>query len=138
MKKKNNESALHNQEIIMGSINNVVIIGRLGSDPEEITDGCIVNIATDRPNRKNRSEDELKTITNCHTAVVLGKQSEFVLAYMKTGSLVAIIGELQTSAYEDKDGIKKYSTSIIVSNFQSLERKKVSEIKDEIKNNLDV
>ena len=109
-----------------GSLNKVLLIGHLGADPESrfTTSGNAVatlNIAT---NESWRSTDgDIKDRTEWHRCVVFGKMAETATEYMKKGQLVYIEGRLQTRSWEDKDGIKRYTTEVICDSFTMLGRK---------------
>ncbi|MEX1367536.1 MAG: single-stranded DNA-binding protein [Nannocystaceae bacterium] len=107
----------------MAGVNKVILIGNLGRDPElRYTQGgtavCNLNIATTRAynNRNNERVEE----TEWHRVVVWSKQAEFCNQYLTKGRQVYIEGRLQTRSYEDKDGIKKYSTEVVADTVQFL------------------
>ncbi|WP_022666450.1 single-stranded DNA-binding protein [Desulfospira joergensenii] len=110
----------------MGNLNRVMLIGRLGRDPEiryTQQGGAVVNSAlatSDFWNDKNTGERRERT--EWHRIVLFGKQAETFEKYMSKGSQVYVEGRLQTSSYE-KEGQTHYSTDIIVSNFQFLDSK---------------
>lgn len=110
-----------------GSLNKVLLIGHLGSDPESrfMTSGSAVtnfNLAT---NESWRSADgETKDKTEWHRIVIFGKMAETAAEYMKKGQLVYIEGRLQTRSWEDKDKVKRYTTEILCDNFTMLGSKR--------------
>jgi single-strand DNA-binding protein len=63
------------------------------------------------------------TDTQWHNLIAWGKQAELVGKVLKKGNEVAIEGKLTTSNYTDKEGIKRYSTEIVVHDFQLMGRK---------------
>ena len=100
----------------MASVNKVVLLGRLGRDPETryASDGgtpiCHLAVATSRRYKDrdgNRGEE-----TEWHNVVLFGKTAEIAQQYLQKGSEVYIEGRLRTRSYE-KDGVKRYSTEII-------------------------
>ena len=112
-----------------GSLNKVLLIGHLGSDPESrfTTSGSAVtnfNLATNESWRS--AEGETKDKTEWHRVVVFGKMAETVAEYMKKGQLVYIEGRLQTRSWEDKDKVKRYTTEILCDNFTMLGPKRDS------------
>ncbi len=113
----------------MASLNKVMIIGNLGRDPEvSYTPGGLavakISIATtEKWNDKATGEKREKT--EWHRVMFFGKQAETVGRYMTKGKQIYAEGRLQTSSYE-KDGITRYSTDIIASNFQFLGQKQDS------------
>ncbi len=107
----------------MAGVNKVIIIGNLGRDPElRYTQGgsavCQLNIATTRryTNRTNEQVEE----TEWHRVVVWGKQAEHCSNYLSKGRQVYVEGRLQTRNYDDKDGVKRYSTEIVAETVQFL------------------
>jgi single-strand DNA-binding protein len=107
----------------MAGINKVIIIGRLGRDPEiRYTQGgqpvCNLNVATSRQwlnKQTNQKEEE----TEWHRVVVWGKTAEHCNNYLAKGREVYVEGRLKTSSY-DKDGQKHYSTDIVAEVVQFL------------------
>ena len=97
--------------------NKVQLIGNLGNDPEIITldSGkklAKFSIATNE-NYKN-AEGEKVTDTQWHNVIVWNKTAEIVEKYLSKGSEVAVEGKLTSRSYEDKEGIKKYITEVVV------------------------
>ena len=114
----------------MASLNKVMLIGRLGRDPEirySQQGLAVVNfsIATNEYwTDKNTGDRQEKT--EWHNIVVFGKQAETCEKYLSKGKEVYIEGRLQTSNYE-KDGQTHYNTKIVASNFQFLGGKQDSQ-----------
>ena len=99
----------------MGSLNKVVLIGRLGRDPEERTTSggkCVssFSLATDTYRGANTEK-----LTEWHRVVVFGKIAEQCNRYLHKGRLVCVEGHLQTRAWEKSPGDKKYFTNIVAS-----------------------
>jgi single-strand DNA-binding protein len=105
------------------SVNKVILVGRLGKDPEiRFTQGgkAVANfsIATDE-SYKNSDGEKVKK-TEWMNIVVWGNSVEaFVQPYLHKGDLVYIEGKLQTRSWE-KDGEKKYTTEINVTDIKGL------------------
>lgn len=99
----------------MSSVNKVVLLGRLGSDPEvRFTPGgqsvCNFRIATSESwNDKNGQRQERTEWTGI---VVWGKLAELCGQYLKKGAQAYVEGKLQTREWE-KDGVKRYTTEVI-------------------------
>jgi len=109
----------------MSSVNKVILVGRLGKDPDirHTQSGKAVanfSIATDE-SYKNGAGEKLKQ-TEWHNLVVWGKSVEaFVQPYLHKGDMVYVEGKLQTRKWEDKrDGTTKYTTEINVSDIKGL------------------
>ena len=112
-----------------GSLNKVLLIGHLGSDPESrfTTSGSAVtnfNLATNESWQS--SEGETKDKTEWHRVVVFGKMAETAAEYLKKGQLLYIEGRLQTRSWEDKDKIKRYTTEVLCDSFTMLGPKRDS------------
>jgi single-strand DNA-binding protein len=99
------------------SVNKVILVGRLGRDPEtRYTSGgqAVTNftLATDE-SFKSRSGERQKR-TEWHRIVLWGKLAEIAQQYLKKGMLVYVEGRLQTRQWEDKrDGQKRQTTEIV-------------------------
>jgi len=106
------------------SVNKVILVGRLGKDPEvRYTQGgkAVANfsIATDE-SYKDKDGNKQKKV-DWHNIVVWGNSVEaFVQPYLHKGDLVYIEGKLQNRTWEDKEGVKKYTTEINVTDIKGL------------------
>lgn len=114
----------------MAGLNKVMLIGRLGRDPEirySQQGLAVVNfsIATSEQWTDKNTGDRQER-TEWHNIVVFGKQAETCERYLSKGSQIYIEGRLQTSNYE-KEGQTHYMTKIVVSNFQFLGGKQDSQ-----------
>lgn len=108
----------------MAGINKVILIGNLGRDPEiRYTQGgqavCRLNLATTR-SWLNRQTNERSEETEWHRVTVWGKQAEHCNNYLAKGRSCYVEGRLRTSSYEDKEGVKRYSTEIVAETVQFL------------------
>ena len=113
-----------NEEEIM--INKAILIGRLGADPEVryMQDGTMVTnftVATDLEWKDKNGEKVRKT--EWHKIVAYRKLAEICGNYLAKGKMVYIEGRIQTRSWEDKDGIKRYTTEIVASDMKFLESK---------------
>ena len=109
-----------------GSVNKVVLVGHLGGDPETrfTPSGTAVanfNIATNESWKD--ANGELQDKTEWHRCVMFGKTAELTGELLKKGQLVYMEGKLQTRNWEDKDGIKRYTTEVVCDMFTMLGRK---------------
>ena len=106
-----------------GSINKVILVGNLGKDPEirRLNNGDpVVNlsIATSESWRDKQS-GERKEKTEWHRVVIFNENiAKVAEQYLKKGSTVYIEGQLQTRKYQDKDGVEKYSTEIVLQKYR--------------------
>ena len=108
------------------SLNKVMLIGRLGRDPElRYLDNNVgvarFSIATSESYKDNQGQRVEKT--EWHNIVVWRKLAEIAGNYLKKGSLVYIEGKLRTRSWDDKSGEKKYATEVVADDFRMLERK---------------
>ena len=108
----------------MAGINKVILIGRLGSDPEVryTPSGVAVanfNIATSEE-WKDKDSGERKERTEWHRIVVWRRLGEICGEYLSKGRQVYVEGRLQTRDWEDRDGNKRYTTEIVASDVQFL------------------
>ena len=106
----------------MGSLNRVILAGRLTSDPEVryTTNELPVARFTLAINRRLRNGDEQTEFINCTAWRGLAK---ICGEYLKKGKLVAVEGRLQIRKYDGKDGIKRTSVEVIADNMQMLDYK---------------
>ncbi len=108
------------------SVNKVILVGRLGRDPESryTSSGqsvCNFSIATDE-RYKDRSGESQKR-TEWHRIVAWGKLGEICQKYLKKGSQVYIEGRIQSRQWDDKEGNKRTSFDIIASEMRMLDKK---------------
>jgi single-strand DNA-binding protein len=107
-------------------INKAILVGRLGADPEVryTPDGAMVTnfrIATDEQWKDKNGEKVQRT--EWHKIVAFGKLAEICGKYLVKGKLVYLEGRIQTRAWDDKEGVKRYTTEIVASNMQMLDSK---------------
>jgi single-strand DNA-binding protein len=98
-------------------LNKVMLIGYIGKDPElrYIQSGtavCTFSLAASET-YKDRDGNQ-KEKTEWFNVVVWGKLAEIVGEYQKKGSRVYVEGKLQTRTYDDKEGIKRYITEVVM------------------------
>jgi single-strand DNA-binding protein len=105
------------------SVNKVILVGRLGRDPETRYTGggqAVANfsLATDESYKDKNGERQKRT--EWHKIVVWGKQAEIAQQYLKKGSLIFIEGRIQSREWQDKEGQKRTSFEIVANNFRML------------------
>ncbi len=106
------------------SVNRVILIGKLGADPEvRYTSGgsavATFSIATnERWNDKNTGERQERT--EWHRIVAWGRLGEICGEYLSKGKQVYIEGRLQTRSWDDRDGNKRYMTEVVAANMVML------------------
>lgn len=107
-----------------GSINKVILVGNLGKDPESRTfqnGGKVVSfsVATSE-NWKDRNTGERKEKTEWHNVSIFSEGLARVAEqYLKKGSKVYLEGQLETRKWQDQSGNDRYSTDVVLRNFNS-------------------
>jgi single-strand DNA-binding protein len=110
-----------------GSVNKVILIGRLGKDPEikSTPSGSTVakfSLATDESYTDRGGAKQERT--EWHNIVAWDKLAEICGQYLKKGKLVFIEGRIRTDSWDDKEtGVKKYRTEIIAREMKMLDRR---------------
>lgn len=103
--------------------NRVQLIGNLGMDPEvkKLDSGrMLAKLSLATSDSYKNSEGEKVTDTQWHNLVAWGKTAEIAEKYLKKGNRVVVEGKLVSRSYEDKEGIKRYVTEVVVSEFLML------------------
>ncbi|MCI8266161.1 MAG: single-stranded DNA-binding protein [Lachnospiraceae bacterium] len=111
-------------------MNKVILMGRLTRDPEvrysTQGDGQMAiaryTLAVDR--RFNRNGDE--NTADFISCVAFGKTGEFAERYLRKGTKIAVTGRIQTGSYTNKDGVKVYTTDVVVEEHEFVESKNSS------------
>ena len=107
----------------MSGVNKVILVGRLGKDPEvrNLENGATVanfSMATTET-YKDRTTGERKEITEWHNIVLWRGLADIAAKYLHKGDLCYIEGKLRTRSWE-KDGVTRYTTEIIGDNMTML------------------
>ena len=107
----------------MSGVNKVIIVGRLGADPEvkTISAGSTVtrlNVATSEA--WTGKDGQKQERTEWHRVTVWGKLAEICGKHLSKGRQVYVEGRLQTRSWEDAQGQKKYATEIVANTVQFL------------------
>jgi single-strand DNA-binding protein len=110
----------------MSGVNKVILIGRLGKDPEvrNLENGAVVanfSIATSE-SYKDRTTGEKKEITEWHNIVLWRGLAEIAQKYVRKGDMIYVEGKLRTRSWE-KDGVTRYTTEIVGDNMTMLSPK---------------
>ncbi|MFN8007645.1 MAG: single-stranded DNA-binding protein [Terriglobia bacterium] len=105
------------------SVNKVILVGRLGKDPElkytqSGTPVARFTLATDENWKDQNGEKQQRT--EWHNIVAWRKLAEICGQYLNKGKLVYVEGRLQTRSWEDKEGNKRYTTEIQADNLVML------------------
>ena len=104
-------------------VNKVILVGRLGRDPETRYTGggqAVANfsVATDETYKDRNGERQKRT--EWHKIVVWGKQAEIAQQYLKKGSQIYLEGRIQSREWMDKENQKRTSFEIVATNFRML------------------
>ncbi len=108
----------------MAGVNKVIIVGRLGSDPElkhTATNQTVTRFSVATSEQwKDKTTGQAQERTEWHRIVVWGKLAEICGQHLAKGRQVFVEGRLQTRSWEDQQGQKKYSTEIVANTVQFL------------------
>ena len=108
-------------------MNKVILMGRLTRDPEvRYSQGenalaiARYTLAVDRRFNRNNSDEQTADFINC---VAFGRAGEFAEKYFRKGTKVAVTGRIQTGSYTNKDGVRVYTTEVVVEEQEFAESK---------------
>lgn len=106
-----------------GSVNKVLLVGRVGKDPEvrHSQDGkAIVNLSlATSESWRDKATGERKERTEWHRVVIFNENlAKVAEAYVKKGSQIYVEGSLQTRKWTDNSGVEKYSTEVVLQAFR--------------------
>ena len=114
-------------------MNKVILMGRLTRDPEvrysqgeNATAVARYTLAVDRRFTRNGDENTADFI-GC---VAFGRAGEFAERYLRKGVKIAVTGRIQTGSYTNKDGVKVYTTDVVVEDHEFVESKNSSSAGD--------
>ena len=107
-------------------MNKVILMGRLTKDPEvRYSQGATplaiarYTLAVDRRQaRSNNGDEQTADFINC---VTFGRSAEFAERYLRKGTKIAVTGRIQTGSYTNKDGVKVYTTEVVVEDHEFAE-----------------
>ena len=111
-------------------MNKVILMGRLTRDPEvrysqgeNATAIARYTLAVDRRFNRN-NDDQTADFISC---VAFGRAGEFAEKYLHKGTKIAVTGRIQTGSYTNKDGVKVYTTDVVVEDQEFAESKNASQ-----------
>jgi single-strand DNA-binding protein len=109
----------------MSGVNKVILVGHLGKDPEARTlEGGVSVVSFPLATSESFNKDGRKIEqTEWHNIVMWRGLADVAAKFLQKGKLVYIEGKLRTRSFEDKEGIKKYTTEVVAENFTLLGRK---------------
>jgi single-strand DNA-binding protein len=107
-----------------GTLNKVILIGRVGADPEVRympSGNAVANIrlATNEV-YKDKTSGQNQEQTEWHRIVLFGKLAEIVGQYVQKGKLIYVEGRIRTSKWQDQSGQDRYTTEIVANEMQLL------------------
>ncbi len=105
------------------SVNKVILLGRLGKDPEVryMTNGeAVANVTLATSERWKDKAGEQQEKTEWHSLVFYRRLAEIAGEYLKKGAQIYVEGKLQTRKWADKEGKDRYTTEIVVNEMQML------------------
>ena len=110
-------------------MNKVILMGRLTRDPEvrysqgeQATAIARYTVAVDRRFRRD-GDSQTADFIGC---VAFGRQAEFAEKYLRKGTKIALTGRIQTGSYTNKDGVRVYTTEVVVEEQEFAESKNSS------------
>ncbi|MEE2991737.1 MAG: single-stranded DNA-binding protein [Gemmatimonadota bacterium] len=107
----------------MSGVNKVILIGNLGADPElryTPSGRAVVNFNLATSRTWNNRDGEKQEETEWHRIVAWDKLAEICGEYLKKGAQTYVEGRLQTRSWEDKNGLKRYTTETVASEMRML------------------
>ena len=107
----------------MAGINKVILIGRLGADPEiryTSNGAAVANFSLATSTNWTNKSGEREERTDWHRIVAFGRLGEICGEYLNKGKQVYVEGRLQTRSWEDKDGNKRKTTEVVALQLQML------------------
>ena len=107
----------------MSGVNKVILVGRLGADPEMKTVGnsqSVARLSVATSESWMGKDGQKQERTEWHRVVVWGRQAENCAKHLSKGRQVYVEGRLQTRSWEDPQGNKKYATEIVANTVQFL------------------
>lgn len=110
-------------------LNKVILMGRLTRNPEvRYSQGekatCVAKYTLAVNRRFHREGEQDADFINC---VAFDKQGEFAEKYLKQGTKIVISGRIQTGSYTNRDGVKVYTTDVVIEEQEFAESKKAAE-----------
>ena len=107
----------------MASVNKAIILGNLGADPEvKYTPSgmAVANFSIATKEQWTNKDGEKGEKTEWHRIVAWARLGEICGEYLRKGSQVYIEGRIQTRSWEDREGVKRYTTEIVAQTMQML------------------
>lgn len=124
---------------MQNGVNKVLLVGNLTADPQIIptktgTSMSTFSVAVNR-GWKNKDGEKVSE-TDFHKVVAFGKLGEITGTYLKKGRKVLVSGRLKNGSYTAKDGSKRYTTEVIMDDFNFLSSSPKKEVQAEAQSEL--
>ena len=107
-----------------GTVNKVILVGNLGSDPEVKTTPSGAEVANfslaTSESWTDKASGEKQTKTEWHRLVLWRRLAEVAGQYLKKGAKIYVEGKLETRSWEDKEGQKRFTTEVVVHQLEML------------------
>ena len=112
----------------MANLNKVMLIGRLGQDPEVKDAGNtpVANFSIATNENWTDKNGEKQERTEWHNIVAWDKLADLAGNYLRRGSNIYCEGKLQTRSWESQEGEKKYRTEVVINQLQFLDKREDS------------
>jgi single-strand DNA-binding protein len=108
----------------MSSVNKVILLGNLGSDPEvryTKSGDAVVNLSVATSEQwKDKATGQMKENTEWHRVGIFGKPAEVAAQYLRKGSKIYVEGRIRYKKYAGKDGTEQFSVEILSDTFKML------------------
>lgn len=107
-------------------INRVILAGNLGADPDlrhTQSGQAVLNLRMATTEPYFDREGEKKERTDWHNVHIWGKRAEGLASFLRKGSTILVEGRLQTSSYDDREGVKRYKTEVVATNIVLLDKR---------------
>jgi single-strand DNA-binding protein len=105
------------------ALNRVELIGRIAKGPDLRVTHTGMHLVYFRIATNGRDDKD----TEFHQCTAFGKTAEFIGEHLTTGRLVYLDGRLQTRAYDDPDGVRRWATTIVVNRLQVLDHRRADQ-----------
>lgn len=124
---------------MQNGVNKVLLVGNLTADPQIIptktgTSMSTFSVAVNR-GWKNKDGEKVSE-TDFHKVVAFGKLGEITGTYLKKGRKVLVSGRLKNGSYVTKDGSKRYTTEVILDDFNFMSSRAKKEVQAEVQGEL--
>ena len=108
----------------MSGVNEAILVGNLGSEPElRHTAGgvSVANVTLATNESWTDKQGQRQEQTEWHRLVFWAKLADVAAQYLRKGSKIYVRGRVQTRTWEDRDGVKRYTTEVVVMDMKMLD-----------------